>query len=187
MFVSKSLYLCPQKFYNNMARNVEFDRELAVSKAKDVFWEKGYNCTSMQDLVDAMQINRSSLYNTIGDKQQLFLECIDSYAKDIVRDATEKAEKASSPLQALTSIIRDKAAWVIDSERGCLGMKTIFEKAPNDDHVRKILMRSNDVYNDLISGLIQKAMDAGEIDPAEDRSEERRVGKECRSRWSPYH
>ncbi|HLA56201.1 MAG TPA: TetR/AcrR family transcriptional regulator [Flavobacterium sp.] len=153
-----------------MARNVEFDREVAVNKAKDVFWEKGYNCTSMQDLVDAMQINRSSLYNTIGDKQQLFLECIISYAKDTVREVVEKSEKASSPLQALTNIIRDKASWVVDCEKGCLGMKTIFEMAPNDESVRNILMKSNDVYNDLITEIIQKAMDAGEIDPTEDAS-----------------
>jgi TetR/AcrR family transcriptional repressor of nem operon len=153
-----------------MARNVEFDREVAVNKAKEVFWEKGYNCTSMQDLVEAMQINRSSLYNTIGDKQQLFLECIDSYAKDVVREAVEKAEKAPSPLQALTRIIHDKAEWVVDCEKGCLGMKTIFEMAPNDDEVRKILMKSNDVYNELIAGLIIKAQELGEIDPAEDAS-----------------
>lgn len=153
-----------------MARNVEFDRESAVNKAKDVFWEKGYNCTSMQDLVDAMQINRSSLYNTIGDKQQLFLECIDSYAKDMVKEATDKADQADSPLQGLINIIRDKAEWVVDCEKGCLGMKTIFEMAPNDEEVRKILMKSNDHYNDLITELIQKAMDAGEIDPTEDAS-----------------
>jgi len=153
-----------------MARNVEFDRDVAISKAKDVFWEKGYNCTSMQDLVDAMQINRSSLYNTIGDKQQLFLECIESYASDAVRETVEKAEKASSPLQALTTIIRDKAEWVVDCEKGCLGMKTIFEMAPNDEAVRNILMKSNECYNKYITTLIQKAMDLGEIDPTEDAS-----------------
>jgi len=153
-----------------MARNVEFDRDVAISRAKDVFWEKGYNCTSMQDLVDAMQINRSSLYNTIGDKQQLFLECIDSYAKDMVREAVEKANQAATPLEALTRIIRDKAEWVVDCEKGCLGMKTIFEMAPNDDAVRKILMRSNDRYNELITGLIKEAQGLGQIDPAEDAS-----------------
>lgn len=153
-----------------MARNVEFDRELAVNKAKEVFWEKGYNCTSMQDLVDAMQINRSSLYNTIGDKQQLFLECIESYAKDAVDEAVQKAEQAETPLQGLTKIIRDKAEWVVDCEKGCLGMKTIFEMAPNDEAVRNILMKSNVRYNELITGLIEKAQVLGEIDPTEDAS-----------------
>lgn len=169
-FVSKSLYLCRVKGDFIMARNVEFDRELAVNKAKEVFWEKGYNCTSMQDLVDAMQINRSSLYNTIGDKQQLFLECIESYAKDAVDEAVQKAEQAETPLQGLTKIIRDKAEWVVDCEKGCLGMKTIFEMAPNDEAVRNILMKSNVRYNELITGLIEKAQVLGEIDPTEDAS-----------------
>lgn len=153
-----------------MSRNVEFDRVLAVSRAKEVFWEKGYNCTSMQDLVEAMQINRSSLYNTIGDKQQLFLECIESYVKEVVDEAAKKADDGSSALDALTRIILDKAEWVVDCEKGCLGMKTIFEMAPNDDNVRKILMKSNAAYNELISGLVEKAMDSGEIDPTEDAS-----------------
>jgi TetR/AcrR family transcriptional repressor of nem operon len=166
----QKVYIFASSIKITMARNVEFDREVAVNKAKEVFWEKGYNCTSMQDLVDAMQINRSSLYNTIGDKQQLFLECIDSYAKDMVRETVEKSEKAPSPLQALINIIRDKAEWVVDCEKGCLGMKTIFEMAPNDDEVRKILMKSNDIYNDLIAGLIKKAQGLGEIDPTEDAS-----------------
>ena len=55
-----------------MARCVEFNEVEKIEKAMNVFWEKGYNATSMQDLVDAMQINRSSLYNTIGDKHDIW-------------------------------------------------------------------------------------------------------------------
>ncbi|WP_449398631.1 TetR/AcrR family transcriptional regulator [Chryseobacterium wanjuense] len=62
-----------------MARNIEFNEEVAIQKAMEVFWEKGYYATSMRDLTDAMKINSSSLYNTIGDKHQLFLKCIDHY------------------------------------------------------------------------------------------------------------
>lgn len=49
-----------------MARDKDFIPEEKIAKALDVFWEKGYNATSMQDLVEAMQINRSSLYNSFG-------------------------------------------------------------------------------------------------------------------------
>jgi len=48
-----------------MARNVEFNEATAIQKAMEVFWKKGYNATSLRDLTDAMQINSSSLYNTI--------------------------------------------------------------------------------------------------------------------------
>lgn len=134
----------------------------------NVFWEKGYNGTSMQDLVDAMQINRSSLYNTIGDKQQLFHECVSSYADQVMEETRQKAQKEKSPLQALIKIIRDKSDWVIQSENGCLGVKTIFEVAQTDETVRNLLCKNNDVYLEFMTDLIQRAMDAGEIDDSED-------------------
>ena len=151
-----------------MGRNLEFDKEETVKKAMNVFWEKGYNATSMQDLVDAMQINRSSLYNTIGDKQQLFHECVSSYIDQVMEEARQKAANEKSPLQALIRIISDKADWIIESDKGCLGVKTIFEVAQNDETVRNMLCQSNDVYLKFMTDLIQSAMDAGEIEHSED-------------------
>lgn len=151
-----------------MGRNVEFNECEKVAKAMDVFWEKGYNGTSMQDLVDAMQINRSSLYNTIGDKHQLFLKCVSNYAEQGMNETKQKAETEDSPLQALVNMIRNKAAWVVDCDKGCLGVKTIFEVAQTDEAVRNLLKKNNEVYLEFMTDLIQKAMDAGEIDASED-------------------
>ena len=52
-----------------MARPKEFNRETVLEQAMLVFWEKGYECTSMQDLVGAMGINRGSLHATFGGKR----------------------------------------------------------------------------------------------------------------------
>lgn len=153
-----------------MGRNVEFNECEIIEKAMNVFWEKGYHATSMQDLVDAMQINRSSLYNTIGDKHCLFIKCVTTYAEAGLRETKEKVAKEKSALQALVNIIRDKAAWVVDCEKGCLGVKTIFEIAPEDVEVRKVLSRNNEIYLELMSGIIQKAIDDGELDTGEDAS-----------------
>ena len=54
-----------------MSRHKEFDREDVLEKAMQVFWSQGYECTSVQDLVDAMGINRGSIYATFGDKHGL--------------------------------------------------------------------------------------------------------------------
>ncbi len=151
-----------------MGRNVEFNEDEKVEKAMNVFWEKGYNATSMQDLVDAMQINRSSLYNTIGDKQQLFLKCISSYSDSLMCETMQKVRQEKSPLQALVNLIRDKAHWIVDCEKGCLGMKTIFEMAPNDSEVRNLMSKNHETYLKFLAGIIQKAIDAGEIDADED-------------------
>ncbi|MFN3754488.1 TetR/AcrR family transcriptional regulator [Flavobacterium sp.] len=153
-----------------MARSVEFNECEIIEKAMNVFWEKGYHGTSMQDLVDAMQINRSSLYNTIGDKHCLFIKCVTVYAEAGLKETQEKVAKEKSALQALINIIRDKAAWVVDSEKGCLGIKTVFEIAPEDIEVRNVLTKSSVLYRELMTNLIQKAIDDGELDGSEDAS-----------------
>ena len=79
-----------------MARSVEFNECEIIEKAMNVFWEKGYHATSMQDLVDAMQINRSSLYNTIGDKHCLFMKCVSSYAEAGMEETRQKVAKEKS-------------------------------------------------------------------------------------------
>ena len=62
-----------------MARHKEFDRDEALHKAMEAFWSRGYEATSIQDLVKHMGINRQSLYDTFGDKHKLFLQALDRY------------------------------------------------------------------------------------------------------------
>lgn len=153
-----------------MARSVEFNECEIIEKAMNVFWEKGYHATSMQDLVDAMQINRSSLYNTIGDKHCLFMKCVTSYTENAMKETREKVAREKSALNGLIKIIRDKAAWVVDSEKGCLGIKTIFEIAHEDEAVRNLLCKNNSLYLEFMTDVIQKAIDEGELDGEEDAS-----------------
>ncbi len=62
-----------------VARTKAFDRDAVLEKAMYSFWQHGYEATSMQDLVDAMGINRQSLYDTFGDKHELYLETLEHY------------------------------------------------------------------------------------------------------------
>lgn len=151
-----------------MARCVEFDEKEKIEKAMNVFWEKGYNATSMQDLVDAMQINRSSLYNTFEDKHKLFLKCLSTYFDHVLLELKEKVAQEQSAKQALIQLIRDKVSWLVDCEKGCLGMKTIFEIGSEDSEVRKQIQKYNEMYLVFISEVVQKAIDAKELDETSD-------------------
>ena len=62
-----------------MSRPKEFNPDEALEKAMQVFWHKGYEATSMEDLLNAMDINRGSLYATFGGKRALFLKAMDRY------------------------------------------------------------------------------------------------------------
>ncbi|MGO2638704.1 MAG: TetR/AcrR family transcriptional regulator, partial [Enterococcus viikkiensis] len=59
-----------------MARVKEFDETEVLTKAMQLFWQQGYEKTSMQELVDVMGIHRRSIYDTFGDKHQLFLKSL---------------------------------------------------------------------------------------------------------------
>jgi TetR/AcrR family transcriptional repressor of nem operon len=62
-----------------MARPREFDEELALDRAMDVFWRKGYQATSTDDLMETMGIGRGSFYNAFGSKREVYLRTLDRY------------------------------------------------------------------------------------------------------------
>ena len=62
-----------------MPRIKEFDYDQKLEIARNLFWEKGYHATSMNDLVDTLKLNRSSIYDTYGNKHSLFIKCLNNY------------------------------------------------------------------------------------------------------------
>jgi TetR/AcrR family transcriptional repressor of nem operon len=147
-----------------MARNLEFNEEEAIRKAMEVFWKKGYNGASMRDLTDAMHINISSLYNTIGDKRQLFVKCIRNYTESRKHDALTHAAKIKSPLKAIINFINDAVNAILYSSDSCLAIKTTFEVAATDPNVQAVLREDNNFTHKFLSGLIERAIKLKEID-----------------------
>ena len=151
-----------------MARSVEFDEQLAVSKAMDVFWKKGYNGTTMRDLTEAMGINSSSLYNTIGDKHELFVRSLKHYTESRMRAALKQLEPIKSPIKAIEKYIQS-AAYVITNEAdSCLAIKTTFEIASTDKQVQQIIKADNDFTYNLLISLVERAIEKGEIKASQD-------------------
>ncbi|HIG79171.1 MAG TPA: TetR/AcrR family transcriptional regulator, partial [Cycloclasticus sp.] len=66
-----------------MARTRQFDKNEAVNKALAVFRSQGYKATSLADLIKAMGLSRSSLYETFGSKHDLFLTTLASFDKTL--------------------------------------------------------------------------------------------------------
>src|SRR3954447_4726369 len=87
-----------------MARHKEFDRDEALHKAMEVFWSRGYEATSVGDLVNHMGINRQSLYDTFGDKHSLFMQALDRYREVEGRKLFELLEGPGSVKKALRQL-----------------------------------------------------------------------------------
>ncbi len=146
-----------------MARNVEFDERAAVSKAMEVFWKKGYNGASMRELTEAMGINSSSLYNTIGDKHQLFVRCIKNYTETRMDDAKKQIYKTTSPIKAIVNFINASVNAIISGHDSCLAIKTTFEVATDNADVQAVLKADSDFTHYLLSEMINEAIALGEI------------------------
>ena len=151
-----------------MARNVEFDEQLAVSKAMDVFWRKGYNGTTMRDLTEAMGINSSSLYNTIGDKHELFIRSLKHYTESRMSAALKQLEPIKSPIKAIEKFIQSSAYAITNEPDSCLAIKTTFEVASTDMQVQQIIKADNDFTYNLLITLVERAIEKGEIKASQD-------------------
>lgn len=150
-----------------MARNVEFNEEEAIQKATEVFWKKGYSGASLRDLTDAMKINSSSLYNTIGDKHELFVKCIKHYTEVRMKEFKRRAANAQSPLNAIINFINDAVTVIIDGN-SCMAIKTTFEIAGDDKNIQEILKADNDFTHNFLCSLITKARELGELTGGDD-------------------
>jgi AcrR family transcriptional regulator len=86
-------------------RTKEFDPDLVLGRALDAFWERGYEKTSMQDLVDRMGIGRRSLYDTFGDKHSLFLRALRRYADERTAEQLDLIERATDAREGLRALL----------------------------------------------------------------------------------
>jgi TetR/AcrR family transcriptional repressor of nem operon len=104
-----------------MARRKEFDRDEALHKAMEVFWSRGYEAASIQDLVGHMGINRQSLYDTFGDKHALYLQALDRYREVEGRKMFELLERPGSVKKALRQLFEGvvEVSLCEKERRGC--------------------------------------------------------------------
>lgn len=100
----------------------EFDQSVALRAAILVFWEKGFQHTSLEDLTRAMGISRPSLYAAFGDKAALFRAVIDQYAKDRQQDLSSLLKQNPTVAGSIQAILKDSIQRFTDPNlpSGCL-------------------------------------------------------------------
>lgn len=153
-----------------MPRSKEFNPDEALEKAMQVFWHKGYEATSMEDLLTAMDLNRGSLYNTFGDKRQLFLKVIDRYCNCFVRPRFSFLDQPGPALQALQTFMHTMidGALADPQRRGCLIANTIMELAPHEQDIAKTLNRTLTMGEDAFFKILSRAKEQGELAKGKD-------------------
>ncbi|MBB6731522.1 TetR/AcrR family transcriptional regulator [Cohnella zeiphila] len=154
-----------------MARGKEFDEDAVLLKAMHLFWEQGYEKTSVNDLVEGMGIHRRSLYDTFGDKHELFLKAIERYGTLIngrFRAAIARAESSRKALQFLFDLMIDGYEG---KPPGCLLVNTATELAPRDAEVDARTGEGFDTMERLLADLIRTGQQKREF-PQDRKAEE---------------
>lgn len=147
-----------------MGRQEEFNREETLTKAMEVFWQKGYKATSMKDLVKMMGIQPGSIYNSFGDKHTLFIEAVKYYGEVITTNAIKSLNSSGSPVQNIKNFFNEIINKPMDKQcRGCLIVNTVVELAPHDEEVAEIVRNILKNIQKAFYNCLQKAVDIREI------------------------
>jgi len=128
----------------------------------EVFWEKGYEATSLAELCARTGLHKGSLYQAFGDKHTLFMRSLHHYANSQVHETLAAALQSNSPLENIRAVVR-KICDDASDERGCLMINSMVELAPHDPEVKAALRSFGEQRLRMMANLIAQAQEAGEI------------------------
>jgi TetR/AcrR family transcriptional repressor of nem operon len=148
-----------------MPRPKSFDEDAVLDQAVQLFWERGYEGTSLADLETHLGLGRQSLYNTFGDKQALFLKALDRYRRDVGNAALARLNDPGAGLDGIRSFFH----WAVESltasgtRRGCLVTNTISECGSEDADVLLHCNHARDALERAFRRALGQAKDRGEL------------------------
>jgi TetR/AcrR family transcriptional regulator, transcriptional repressor for nem operon len=148
-----------------MARTKEFDPDVALDRAVEVFRASSFEAVSTAELCEAMGIARQSLYDTFGDKASLYRAALTRY-RERSRGEVEVCTSGHSPLRALSNVF-DMVAGFAKAEcvRGCMMVNAISELAAVDSEVASIARQNQRAMIGVFADLIRSGQALGEIRP----------------------
>ncbi|KQN99920.1 TetR/AcrR family transcriptional regulator [Paenibacillus sp. Leaf72] len=146
-----------------MARYKEFEENVVLDKAMKLFWEQGYEKTSMTDLVEHMGIHRRSLYDTFGDKHTLFLKAMDRFRTKVNSELAGVVKGSETAVEALQLIISYMIYGNEDSPSGCLMVNSAVELAMRDVDVDSKATESFTLAEQLFKDIILWGQENGEL------------------------
>lgn len=158
------------KLFPVMARTKDFDENEVLTKAIQIFWHKGYNGTSMQDLVDGLGISRSSLYDTYTDKHTLFVKALESYQCQAAGSIQELINVNGPAIATVKKLLEFATNDMLDDkqQKGCFMVNAEVEVAPHDADVNNIVCKNDQQMEDAFYQVIKKGQDSGEITNPQD-------------------
>jgi AcrR family transcriptional regulator len=150
----------------------KFDEAEAIRMATNVFWAKGFEGVTIDDLVEGMGVGRPSLYAIFGDKSALFMRCLEAYRDNLGKQAVRVLFGPTDVHEAIRSFLGFSVETATDpgSPLGCL--MVCVAPLVEDETVRRFLTTSNEETNAAVAMRLRIGVEAKEL-PADFPCEER--------------
>ncbi|OMF64310.1 TetR/AcrR family transcriptional regulator [Paenibacillus sp. FSL R5-0766] len=154
-----------------MARSKEFEVNEVLDKAMKIFWEQGYEKTSMSDLVEHMGIHRRSIYDTFDDKHSLFLQAMDRYRGKVSTTLLAEIKASKTAVEALDKIFDVMISEAEETPSGCLIVNSAVELGARDQEVDNRSLESFNEAERMFEQIIQWGQREGEFSSDHDAEE----------------
>lgn len=152
-----------------MARLKEFDPEGALAKAMQVFWRSGYENTSIELLLREMGIARQSLYDTFGDKRQLYLKALAHYRDQTNQAMQQMLDTTRSVKDGFANLLYGLARETREQhERGCLLLSANLQRDPRDLVIAEFLRDNQARVEVIFVAALNRAQKQGELSRRDD-------------------
>lgn len=149
-----------------MGRLKEFEINEALGKAMHVFWLKGYDNTSLKDLLSEMDILNGSFYNTFGNKKNLFIKSLEYYDQNITATRASQFDSHKTFKKGLRSFFNTVFECIQDRSqpRGCLLTNSLSSELMKDEEIRLYVQKNLEDFQSFFKDRIDKAIKSGELD-----------------------
>ena len=148
-----------------MARTANFDRQVALDKAVELFWSRGYYATSMKHIEKALDMRPGSLYATFGSKSGLFSEALEAYAARGGDNLHQALKESASLIEGLKCYLRSFSQACSDGSpaQACMLMKTLLEVNAEDAALRNQADVMLSAFEQRLCETLEQAKAKGEL------------------------
>ncbi len=148
-----------------MARPKEFEEKDVLEKAMLLFWQKGYYQASIQDLVDAMGINRASLYGAFTDKHSLYLNTLERYRQQDVSQLLQLFSRKASAKQFFDAVFDNVIVGLTDDpdRKGCFITNATLEMLPDDHEVQNLVSTNINFLQEIFTEVLDNSLKNNEL------------------------
>lgn len=148
-----------------MARSKQFDERQALVSAMLVFWEKGYEGTSINDLEQAMGLKRTSIYNAFGNKSAIFERVMSCYKESVMSALFAELDAAPGIKEGIRRLLNGALDIHFDDENpgGCLVVLSLMESGQHDEQSLASMQQTIQDLKTALQARLNKAKKSGEL------------------------